>query len=1093
MPVKVKPQRSRLVGPLSPRSGTPQYSTASAFESSELTHGSRPAAGDGYGLSPAAPPTKFAGSYSASHRASNAPVSSGLALEDTNNFSKVSSSPAGRGLHTCPSKVVPRDQAWLSERLESGLQKLIREHRLLHRNVPLTELFPSAHNPEDIRLGIDGELLMTKFAQDVRAAAPFAAFTDGVPSRLLEECVPSAAQLVQDIQTALEKLGSHQKLRPVFVFNGLGYVPGYEPHIPEVAVEPLFANEFSVLDHHNTPKNASKEIQRLAAQRFYVDEDIETIIIQELQAKGLEVLRAPYFAWPQLSSFLMERSNYISDVYGCAELIAFPNVHRVITSIQPELGTFEYIVKEEVFFAALTSVRTALSGAPCGDGVEFGPEEFCEWVMMDSIRKPYLLNFIVADLPKLSRIAESKLCQFMRYAEHADGPAGVEALGGHRAAGMVEEEGRGLTGVAEKTDPTVFSSSSSSPGPTAGAETRGEVGSDFASFVGADLPGEDLIEEEYRASLWICDVLGYGCLPPYSMTKLILCCTKPDQWRRAQSNLAVLDAPVLTADAAVVPLDVHAFGPRHCLLPLQEVVGSPLPAVLYHSIAAGAVSPSTLALAAHDRLVSRIPFIDSPLYRTVTQRLLGVRVPIAQALRTSLGISEPPMYFYQESVRAPAGSVDALGTPPSKCTALHNYPVQRLSEIWPVCGQLPPLPRNGVRFIDSLRFAAAALKNFKVYYQRSHAAVVREYNLRRSQKILAGEAELLSPAKNSGPHAAFEEALRMGLASEKDSPMPSSRTADECCATVQLKMLDSLGYFSREGGSVGIAGLSLWGNVLLGVGGDEDVCAEYAEAETEGTKRGKKRKITAPRAIAPVLPREGGVSGPPPPPATWSDISEYMVLLIDLVRSGALNGEPIQLCISASRPENIPPVVRFASRLLSILPLTRSSGGAKSGWGGPFEPEIAAFGAVSKALRHTLRETLEALTGVAFVTRNTLVSLDAIHEVTRQLPFSPAMSVGTGNIVAYALLCHTSGSSRLTMEALEGVFPMWVGGAADMWWWWTFWRRAMANFLRSTHVVGAEAEAFYSLGDDASDLLRAADELVESAFSALLLRTGEVL
>eukprot|EP00796_Vickermania_ingenoplastis_P011228 gene11228-7799_t len=866
----------------------------------------------------------------------------------------------------------------MSSILESGLVKL---------------LHGMSYDSRDVRLGIDGTMLLEQFAKKVRRQNPLAIFTHAVPPSITQEDIPAFVRLLEELSASLDRepeAAGPRRLRPVVVFGGMTYVPGHEPQPTEVPSEPRFIHGFNVLSQ----SKATPDVREQAAHRFTIDEDLESAIVMELKQHVAEVLRAPYFAWTQLGSFFLPMNEYLSDVYGSLELLAFPGVTRVITYIDPVAHTMDYVVKEEVLEAARALLR------PRSHCIAFGPEDLQEWIMMDSTKTPFVLDFIPPDLEKLAATVEDV----------------GERLAGSRSGGTL----------------------SPSPQPQGSNTLTSSSGSASTGGQSSTLPTRR----------------------PNSLKRLLLHCASEEQRQRIQCNVAVLDAPVLTLTGCTLPLSVLCSSPPHCELPMCSVIGQPLPTALYYGISAGLLSPFVFSSAGQNLIINRLPLIDSPLFRSVTQRLIGVRVITAQVVRSSYGYYVPPAYFYQESVRVRRTGGDVVA---QKCTPLRDYPVQSWSEQWPVCGdeyinhprRCAGVPAAGspLTFYDVVRFASEKLSDPNSFASSASAASAALAHLQHSA----------SSPSISTPYAYGCEPFVL------PTVPPTSTTVPECCAMALLKTLDSLGYFSHEKEGTPLA-LSLWGAVILDAGHEVDAGEEEHQ---------------------------------PPPPANWSHASEYLILLIDLIRCGALNDDPIPIWITVSDKRVYPKGVRFAARLLSMLPLTlqhhrrgcmpgsrlhcaaaRDAPERATEWSGPFDPEVAAFHSITRTLLHTLRETLEAMACGLFLTRTTLVPLENMVDVVAQLPFRGPLEFQTGNIILYLLLQQQQQQRRVTLAELQRVFPEWVGGRADVWWWLNFWRRAMR--LVGRPETAEEVQAILS-----TDMIRCADELVQNALMQLLEEDNE--
>lgn len=170
-------------------------------------------------------------------------------------------------------------------------------------------------------------------------------------------------------------------------------------------------------------------------------------------------------------------------------------------------------------------------------------------------------------------------------------------------------------------------------------------------------------------------------------------------------------------------------------------------------------------------------------------------------------------------------------------------------------------------------------------------------------------------------------------------------------------------------------------------------------------------------------------------------LSEYGVLLIELLRTGTLNDDPLVVVLK-SVDNNIPPGVRFASRLVSIIP-TNVSGP----WTGPFDPEMAAFGVISRLFSRTLRILHEVVAALLFANYATKVPWDKFNSVVQQIPFTFPAEFSAGFLMTY-VLCNPN----CTMDELIATFPEMYALETDLET--LFWFFTMG--FRAIHVLNYE-------------------------------------
>ncbi|RNF00611.1 viral life cyclerelated protein [Trypanosoma conorhini] len=146
---------------------------------------------------------------------------------------------------------------------------------------------------------------------------------------------------------------------------------------------------------------------------------------------------------------------------------------------------------------------------------------------------------------------------------------------------------------------------------------------------------------------------------------------------------------------------------------------------------------------------------------------------------------------------------------------------------------------------------------------------------------------------------------------------------------------------------------------------------------------------------------------------TVPTLSEYVVLLIELARTGAITPEPFRMTSDEIPPRDLPREVVLASRILSIIPLNVSSA-----WTGPIDPELAAFSMISRMISRSIRQLLEVMLAMIFYQARTLVPLNRICAIQQALPFSTPVEFGGGVLIEYILT-----KERCTLSDIEQVFP----------------------------------------------------------------------
>lgn len=207
-------------------------------------------------------------------------------------------------------------------------------------------------------LAIDGLKILGDIESTVKKAEPLTCFTSVVP-----QC---AYAYILTLQLTLEKLKKNlaevdKTVKSIVVFKGCGFHPIHKPGmIPSRLQLPP-----TIVKRDASEKNGISLVDAKAVEgqrnRFYLEDDVEGFLVRHMKDKlrGIaEVMRAPYLVRPQISSFFCPTELVASETYGEIELLAFPGITRVITSIDPQKGTFKYVNKEDFIKACMEVNRT---------------------------------------------------------------------------------------------------------------------------------------------------------------------------------------------------------------------------------------------------------------------------------------------------------------------------------------------------------------------------------------------------------------------------------------------------------------------------------------------------------------------------------------------------------------------------------------------------------------------------------------------------------------------------------------------------------------------------------------------------------------
>ncbi|RNF06652.1 viral life cyclerelated protein [Trypanosoma rangeli] len=192
-------------------------------------------------------------------------------------------------------------------------------------------------------------------------------------------------------------------------------------------------------------------------------------------------------------------------------------------------------------------------------------------------------------------------------------------------------------------------------------------------------------------------------------------------------------------------------------------------------------------------------------------------------------------------------------------------------------------------------------------------------------------------------------------------------TVEETCAAVLLQSLDLLGYLTHETHDDGIG-----------------------SQVSEPSSFGRALKMCS----VPTL-------------------SEYVVLLIELARTGSLTTDSFRMTSEEIPSRDIPREVILASRILSIIPLNVSSA-----WAGPIDPQLAAFSMISRMVSRSVRHLLEAMLAMIFYQARTLVPLHRMCAIQQGLPFSTPVEFGGGVLAQYILM-----KENCSLNDVEKAFP----------------------------------------------------------------------
>lgn len=259
------------------------------------------------------------------------------------------------------------------------VQRLFSENKVEEANIPLSQL-SSLKGTKQIALAFDGIKVLDIITQRVREETPLAVYTSSTPL-CVYKVIDEFIEMTNHLSNYYSGMGS--TFKPVFVFNGCGFMP-----MPDITaanplpISPVIAQLSSMgPTTHFDPATLEKNVLKNCADRFNIEEDLESLIVRRFHWIIEDTFRAPYLAWSQISSFFSAANMYVSEVFGSVEMLAFPGVERVITKIDVEKGTFDCITKA----AALKALRSRIS--------HLSEEDFASLLLLDSKAKGFAVNF----------------------------------------------------------------------------------------------------------------------------------------------------------------------------------------------------------------------------------------------------------------------------------------------------------------------------------------------------------------------------------------------------------------------------------------------------------------------------------------------------------------------------------------------------------------------------------------------------------------------------------------------------------------------------------------------------------------------------
>ncbi|KAN0061277.1 hypothetical protein ACQY0O_006123 [Thecaphora frezii] len=205
-----------------------------------------------------------------------------------------------------------------------GLQAYLHD-RGLTQSCPLSAL-------KDTRLGIDVSYYLKQILSAPNTSEPLVAALGGQPLAII-------SHIERDLQSL-----QRQGIRPVFVLNGLAPNKkarpfSYEDPRPKQRQRAWEAYEGG---------NVELAHQILSTSNSLHYPDLYRAILRTFRHRNVEFIVAPYLASGQLVSLERHSKGYVHSMYGSSELLLFDRVDKVITTLNLQEGTFQYVSKQSI-------------------------------------------------------------------------------------------------------------------------------------------------------------------------------------------------------------------------------------------------------------------------------------------------------------------------------------------------------------------------------------------------------------------------------------------------------------------------------------------------------------------------------------------------------------------------------------------------------------------------------------------------------------------------------------------------------------------------------------------------------------------------
>ncbi|EPQ31463.1 uncharacterized protein PFL1_00798 [Pseudozyma flocculosa PF-1] len=205
-----------------------------------------------------------------------------------------------------------------------GLQAYLHDCGLI-QSCPLTAL-------KDTRLGIDVSYYLKQILSAPSSSEPLVAALGGQPLAII-------SHIERDLRS-LERLA----IRPVFVLNGLSPNKKSRPFSYD---DPRPKQRQRAWEAYESG-NVDLADQILSTSNSLHYPDLYRAILRAFRHRNVEFLVAPYLASGQLVSLERHSKGYVHSMYGSSELLLFDRVDKVITNLNLQDGTFQYVSKQSI-------------------------------------------------------------------------------------------------------------------------------------------------------------------------------------------------------------------------------------------------------------------------------------------------------------------------------------------------------------------------------------------------------------------------------------------------------------------------------------------------------------------------------------------------------------------------------------------------------------------------------------------------------------------------------------------------------------------------------------------------------------------------